>query len=70
MTSTTQLKAQPWKTQWPAKNVVSNNIEMVNDGTKGTMHGYQEGETIVMDGNSRGNTMPSPKAIEMMQEKN
>ncbi|KAK0102665.1 hypothetical protein ONS95_006269 [Cadophora gregata] len=53
MPQSTAPKAQPWKTEWPVKSTAASDT---NNG--GTVHGFEKGKEIVMDGNTNGNTLP------------
>jgi len=50
MTTTTSEKIQPWRTQWPPASH--------GPSAHGTKHGFTEGQTVVLDGNAVGLSMP------------
>jgi len=50
MTLPQHEKAQPWRSQWPPAS-----HKAISHGTK---HGFSKGETVVMDGNAVGLSMP------------
>jgi len=50
-TQSSVQKAQPWKTQWPAK------LPIPAPGNQGTKHGFERGEEVIMDGNANGHSL-------------